>query len=166
MYCLGMYYNTALLGIEANFSTYPNNELQRLRYPRLYVRESLDDYTHKVRHSFGFVTSKLTRNTIIANLINHVKNSSELICDRATLEEMLTFVRNEDFRPEAQEGAHDDLVMSLAIALAIGDQQSNVCETAEDEPTAVWTADMWEDFRAADRETKEYLLRRWGRPKK
>lgn len=166
MYCLGHYYNTALIGIEANFSTYPNNELQRLHYPRLYVRESLDDYTHKVRHSFGFVTSKLTRNTIIANLINHVKNSSELICDRATLEEMLTFVRNEDFRPEAQEGAHDDLVMALAIALAIGDQQSRTATVKEDEPTAVWTRDMWEDYRAADKETKEYLLRKWGRPKR
>ena len=166
MYCLGHYYNTALIGIEANFSTYPNNELQRLHYPRLYVRESLDDYTHKVRHSFGFVTSKLTRNTIIANLINHVKNSSELICDHATLEEMLTFVRNEDFRPEAQEGAHDDLVMALAIALAIGDQQSRVAQIPENEPTAVWTRDMWEDYRAADKETKEYLLRKWGRPKR
>lgn len=166
MYCLGHYYNTALIGIEANFSTYPNNELQRLHYPRLYVRESLDDYTHKVRHSFGFVTSKLTRNTIIANLINHVKNSSELICDRATLEEMLTFVRNEDFRPEAQDGAHDDLVMALAIALAIGDQQSSTATVKEDEPTAVWTRDMWEDYRAADKETKEYLLRKWGRPKR
>lgn len=166
MYCLGHYYNTALIGIEANFSTYPNNELQRLHYPRLYVRESLDDYTHKVRHSFGFVTSKLTRNTIIANLINHVKNSSELICDRATLEEMLTFVRNEDFRPEAQEGAHDDLVMALAIALAIGDQQSRTATVKEDEPTTVWTRDMWEDYRAADKETKEYLLRKWGRPKR
>ena len=29
---------------------------------------------------------------------------------------MLTFVRNENGRPEAQEGAHDDCVMSLAIA--------------------------------------------------
>ena len=29
---------------------------------------------------------------------------------------MLTFVRNEKGRPEAQQGAHDDLVMGLAIA--------------------------------------------------
>jgi phage terminase large subunit len=79
---------------------------------------------------------------------------------------MLTFVRNEDFRPEAQEGAHDDLVMALAIALAIGDQQSRTATVKEDEPTAVWTRDMWEDYRAADKETKEYLLRKWGRPKR
>ncbi len=166
MYCLGMYYNTALIGIEANFSTYPNNELQRLRYPRLYVRESLDEYTHKPRQAFGFVTNKLSRNTIIARLINYVKNSASHINDRATLEEMLTFVRNEDFRPEAQDGAHDDLVMSLAIALAIGDQQRDYPETVTEDATAVWTADMWEDYRRSDRETREYLLRKWGKPKK
>lgn len=31
MYCLGMYYNYSLIGIEANFSTYPIKELERLR---------------------------------------------------------------------------------------------------------------------------------------
>ena len=36
---------------------------------------------------------------------------------------MLTFVRNEKGRPEAQLGAHDDLVMALAIAYYIRTQQ-------------------------------------------
>ena len=36
--------------------------------------------------------------------------------DRLTLEEMLTFVRNEKGRFEAQSGAHDDMVMAIAIA--------------------------------------------------
>ena len=31
MYCLGMYYNRALLGIETNFSTFPVRELERLK---------------------------------------------------------------------------------------------------------------------------------------
>ena len=56
--------------------------------------------------------------------------------------------------------------MALAIALAIGDQQSRTATVKEDEPTTVWTRDMWEDYRAADKETKEYLLRKWGRPKR
>lgn len=32
MYCLGAYYNDALIGIETNYSTYPVMELERLRY--------------------------------------------------------------------------------------------------------------------------------------
>ena len=32
------------------------------------------------------------------------------------MEELLTFVRNQRGRPEAQQGAHDDCVIALAIA--------------------------------------------------
>ena len=37
---------------------------------------------------------------------------------------MLTFVRNERGRAEAEEGAHDDLVMGLAIGYYIRSQQA------------------------------------------
>ena len=37
---------------------------------------------------------------------------------------MLTFVRNERGRAEAEEGAHDDLVMGLAIGYYIRSQQT------------------------------------------
>ena len=46
---------------------------------------------------------------------------------------MLTFVRNEKGRPEAQEGAHDDLVMALAIAHYIRDQQEMTVKVDERE---------------------------------
>lgn len=39
MYCLGMYYKTALIGVEANFDSFPIMELQRLGYRNQYVRE-------------------------------------------------------------------------------------------------------------------------------
>lgn len=164
MYCLGKYYNTALIGIEINFSTYPVNELARIGYPKLYVRQSIDRYTHKTVDQYGFLTDKLTRNTILAKLIHHVKTASETINDRTTLEEMLTFVRNEDFRAEAQEGAHDDCIMSLAIALAIEGQQS-MRYRIPDETATEWSADMWDDYNAADAETKAYLKSKWGKPK-
>ncbi|MMZ68615.1 hypothetical protein D1872_313210 [compost metagenome] len=38
---------------------------------------------------------------------------------------MLTFVRNEKGKPEAQEGAHDDLIMALAIAYYSRGQQDD-----------------------------------------
>ena len=34
VYCLGMYYNTALIALEVNFSTHPQKVLEYLRYPR------------------------------------------------------------------------------------------------------------------------------------
>lgn len=123
MYCLGKYYNTALIGIEANFDIYPINELKRLRYLRQFVREREDNYTNKHDKAFGFKTTVITRPLILSMLQAIMNDTPELINDRDTLEEMLTFVRNEKGRPEAQQGAHDDLVMALAIAYYIRTQQ-------------------------------------------
>ena len=165
MYCLGMYYNTALIGIETNCSTYPVMELERLRYPKQYVRESVDDYTHKVRHSFGFWTSTKTRPIIISELIKAVRDDVSILNDDTTMGEMLTFVRDEHYKPVAEEGAHDDCVMALAIAHHIRPQQDYLPESPEPEGAA-WDASMWEDYNNASKAEKEYLIKKWGRPKK
>ena len=122
MYCLGIYYKTALIGIEANFDSYPIMELQRLGYPKQYTREAQDTYTGKTEKRFGFKTTSLTRPTIISRLIEIVREHCTTICDRETLEELLTIVRNEKGRIEAPEGGHDDMMMGLAIAHHIRDQ--------------------------------------------
>lgn len=116
LYCLGKHYHTALVSVEANFSSYPIRELERLRYPRQYVRQAEDSFTHRIRQSYGFKTSSVTRPLVIAGLVEVAREHPEWLNDRDTLNEMLTFVRNENGRPEAQEGAHDDCVMSLGIA--------------------------------------------------
>lgn len=164
MYCLGMYYNTALIGIETNWSTYPVMELERLRYPRQYVRESVDDYTHKVRHAFGFWTSTKTRPIIISELIKAVREDVSILNDDTTMGEMLTFVRDEHYKPVAEDGAHDDCVMALAIAHHIRPQQDYLPESPEPEGVA-WDASMWEDYNNASKAEKEYLIQKWGRPK-
>lgn len=123
MYCLGYYYNKALIGIETNYSTYPNKELERLGYPNMFIREREDNFTHKIIKAFGFETNKKTRPVIIAELVEFARENIDLINDKSTLEEMLTFVRNEKGRPEAQNGAHDDLIMAKAIAHYIRPQQ-------------------------------------------
>ena len=164
VYCLGMWYNTALVGIEANWSTYPIRELERLKYPKQYVRESVDDFTHGVRKSFGFWTNTKTRPVIIAGLIQATREDMDIVCDRTTLEEMLTFVRDETYKPTAEEGAHDDCVMALAIAHAIRPQQSYLAQAPET-GGAEWDASMWEDYDNASPAEREYLIKKWGRPK-
>lgn len=116
IYCLGVYYKNALIGIESNFSTYPIKELERLGYKNMYVREREDTYTGRLVKAYGFKTTSLTRPLIIAELIQIVRENIEIFNDKETLEEMLTFVRNEKGRPEAQQGSHDDLIMGIAIA--------------------------------------------------
>jgi phage terminase large subunit len=165
---LGRFYNEALVGIEANFSIYPIKKLEELGYHNLYVREQEDTFTGAIRKSFGFKTTAVTRPVIISQLIEAMREGIDLVNDRTTLEEMLTFVRNEakKLRPEAEEGAHDDCVMALAIAWYIRDQQSMTVRTAAPAGKVKWTADMWEDYFSADKEGRELLRRRWGEPRK
>lgn len=133
MYCLGKWYNTALIGLEVNFSTYPVKELQRLRYPKQYVRESVDKITKDYADKYGFNTNSATRPVIVANLVTIMRESPELVNDLDTLREMLVFVKNDKGRPEAAEGEHDDLVMGLAIAHQIRSQQKMVYEKPKEE---------------------------------
>lgn len=122
MYCLGKFYRDALIGIEANFDSYPIMELQRLGYMNQYVREAQDTYTGRMEKKFGFKTTSLTRPTIISRLVEVVREHSDTINDRDTLEELLTIVRNEKGRVEAPVGGHDDQMMGLAIAHHIREQ--------------------------------------------
>ena len=134
MYCLGVYYRNALIGIEANFDSYPIMELQRLGYPKQYTREAQDTYTGRTEKRFGFKTTSLTRPTIISRLIEIVREHCDTINDKGTLEELLTIIRNEKGRVEAPEGGHDDDMMGLAIAHHIRDQVVFINEPIEVPP--------------------------------
>ena len=159
---LAMWYNNALVGVETNFSTYTVRELERLKYPRQYVRETMDNYTHKPRQSYGFVTNAKTRPVIIAEFVKAFRDNSAIVSDKTTLDEMTTFVRNEDYRPEAEDGAHDDCVMAMAIALHIRPQQDYVAAVTVEK--VKWTEDMWEDYKAASDKERAYLIKKWGVP--
>lgn len=162
VWCLGMWYNQALVGIEANFSTHPIKELSRLRYPRQFVRQVEDSLTHVVREALGFKTDRLTRPVIIAELQGIMREHPELIDDEDCLNEMLTFARNSKGRPEAVEGAHDDCVMALAITYYVRQQQRATVETRH--KRAKWDKDQWEDYRSADITERAYLISKWGNP--
>lgn len=166
VYHLGWYYNEALVGIEANFSIYPIKKLEQLGYKNQYVREQEDTYTGGIRKAFGFKTTAITRPVIIGTLVEAMREGINAVNDRRTLEEMLTFVRNEKLRPQAEEGAHDDCVMALAIAWYIRPRQRMTVKTPEPEGKAKWTEDMWEDYYSADAETRKYLIEKWGEPKR
>ena len=116
MYCLGWWYGWALIGVETNYSTYPEMELERLGYPNLFTRKREDTFTGRTVDAYGFETTSLTRPIIIDGLKAVAREHLETIGDYETLGEMLSFVYNEKYRPEALEGKHDDLVMALAIA--------------------------------------------------
>lgn len=125
LYCLGWYYHWALIGIETNYSYVPTRELAELNYPNLYQRERLDTTYKEMQKVLGFETNKTTKQVILQALIVAVRDNPATECDINTLKEMLTFVRKENGKQEAQEGYHDDLVMAKAIANFVATQQGD-----------------------------------------
>lgn len=163
LYCLGLYYNEAMLAVEVNFSTYPVKLLELMGYRRQYVREMEDNFDGGFRHAFGFRTDARTRPNIIAELIRFLRGNYGMLNDETTLLELLTFVRNEKLRPEAEPGAHDDCVMALAIAQYVRPQQRTWVDSNAGKRRR-WSEDMWEDYRQANTKQREQLRSLWGNP--
>jgi hypothetical protein len=123
MYCMGHYYYLALIGIEMNFNTGPIEELERLHYPRQYMRKRYDDATGEYKNAHGWKTDGNTRPLIIDKEIHLIKNNIGLFNDITMLSECITFIRK-DGRPDAMSGKHDDVLMSDMIANEIRRHQS------------------------------------------
>ncbi len=116
LYCLGKFYNDALVAVETNFSRQPVRHLRLLNYENLYRTKKLSTFKDESDDSYGFITSSVTRPIIISNLVSVMREDPFLETDRETLKEMISFVRHSDGRQGAANGAHDDLVLACAIA--------------------------------------------------
>ena len=166
LYCLGKYYNDALIGVEMNFNTAPIEELQRLRYPKQYVRRRYDDYKKTIEEKYGWKTDGNTRPLIIDREVDSINNHTELYSDIPTLREALTFVYDDNGRPDAIAGKHDDLLFSDMIANEIRSQQRTTKDTNSRGEYVQWTDDMFEDYYGANEAQKKKLLKLWGEPKR
>lgn len=124
MYCLGHYYNIALVGIEMNFNTAPIEELERLHYPRQYTRRKYDDITKEYQMKHGWKTDGNTRPLIIDKEVHLIEENIDLFNDITMLEECLIFVKDKDGRPDAMSGKNDDALFADMIANEIRTQQS------------------------------------------
>lgn len=120
---LGYYYNSAMIAPERNnHGLVTCVKLRDLDYPYLYtdtVEGTLEP--NKDTISLGFFTSERTKPLIIDTLRSYDRSKDIEISDATTLREMLTFVVTESGKMQAEEGEHDDCVISLAIAAYIHD---------------------------------------------
>lgn len=137
MFCLGKYYNNALICIETNYSTYPVKKLYEMDYTNQYLRTIDEGIDIKIQDKLGFNTNKATRPVIIAELVEFFDDCIELINDKNTLQESLTFIKRSDGKQAADDGYHDDRIMSLAITNAARSQQSYIVEKREEEEPVV-----------------------------
>ncbi len=160
LYCLGMHYNRALIGIEVNFNLQPVIELQRLRYPRQYVRQNFDSYKHIVEERYGWKTDGNTRPILYTLYARMINSDVEQIVDRQTLIEAGEWEYDDKGRPDHRAGGHDDCLFADMIANKIRDQQSY--EVALPIRRINVAPDVFEDYRQADKQTKELMIKRYG----
>jgi hypothetical protein len=107
---LGRLYENALVAVERNNHGYGVlAHLKDLRYENLY----------QVGEQEGWLTNVVTRPAMVENLAAVLMTQPELFRSPRLLGELRTFVRRGDGHGCAAEGAHDDCVMAMAIALAV-----------------------------------------------
>jgi hypothetical protein len=107
---LGRLYENALVAVERNNHGYGVlAHLKDLHYDNLYESGGQE----------GWLTNVVTRPAMIENLAGVLIAQPELFHSLRLLAEMKTFVRHPDGHGAAAEGAHDDCVMAMAIALAV-----------------------------------------------
>lgn len=152
---LGMFYNHALIGCEANnHGLTVNTDLaKRLGYSRLY-RERRQDHRRKDRtQRLGWWTDKKSKPILIDDLIRSLREGLGLP-DRGTLDELYTFVN--DGKGGMNGSPHDDRVISLGIA----NEMSAFVFAPEyvEEVDDTYTPDWWLRQRDDEGEPQEWIV--------
>ncbi len=107
---LGRRYEGAMVAVERNNHGYAVlAHLDHLDCKNLYEKDG---------HS-GWLTSAASRPMMIENMAAVMMAEPQLFHSLRLLEECRTFVRHLDGNASAADGAHDDCVMAMAIALAV-----------------------------------------------
>lgn len=109
---LGMYYNQAFVVVENNID---NSIVDTLFYQYDYEGEI---FREENKSLLGFRTTIKTKKILLSLLKKLLEESKLIIYDKKTIDEFFVFVEQKNGSFSAEEGYHDDLVMSLMIALA------------------------------------------------
>jgi len=91
----------------------------------------------------GWDTNSATRPTMLTDLKDGVDGNLFRIYDKPTVEEMFSFIKvatSSIRKAQAEEGAHDDLVMALAITWQLQQMEEKPVETFR---TPVYRKEKW-----------------------
>ena len=106
----GMLYNVASIVCERN--TIGNNLIDwiynNFEYENLWCDE---------KDEIGFLVTAKNRETILAEMEEAIRTNLVKINSERTCSELMTFIITETGRVEAEKNHHDDLIMSLALAV-------------------------------------------------
>jgi hypothetical protein len=107
---LGHEYNDALIAVERNNHGHAVIVgLEQSGYRNLYMQYG----------QTGWLTTSASRPRMIEQFAARLRREPEKFGSRRLLEECKTFVRRTDGSAAATNGAHDDLVMAMSVAMAV-----------------------------------------------
>tara|TARA_R110002020_G_scaffold221957_2_gene430215 strand:+ start:368 stop:1930 length:1563 start_codon:yes stop_codon:yes gene_type:complete len=106
----GVNYNTALVIVERN--TIGNNVLDWL-----YNQYEYENVWHDEKGNPGFQVTLKNRDQILADLEQAIRTNVVKINSERTLKELNAFILTESGKVAADKNSHDDLIMSLALAI-------------------------------------------------
>lgn len=129
---LGLLYNKALLGIEANQhgwtaigaikDEYKLGKYMQQPYSNLYITEQHDQRGRIITKKLGWLTTTKTRRLMIDALAAVIREEEVKINSKELIKECLSFVKDSAGKPQAAQGAFDDRVMASAIAMKINEE--------------------------------------------
>lgn len=124
---MGAAYNWALVAPERNsigLSTVLKLAKPPIDYPHLFRHINDGTISESESTDLGWRTTSKTRPLMLTNLAQLVRERELVLPDFRTVRELRSFVRSTNLSriAEAQKGANDDMVMSLAGAVSIRDR--------------------------------------------
>jgi hypothetical protein len=69
------------------------------------------------KNDFGIQVTTRNREELLARMEEYIRNNFITINSKRTVEELLTFIVDDNGKITADEGKHDDLIMSLSISV-------------------------------------------------
>jgi hypothetical protein len=117
VYDLGTYYNNAMVIQENNVEASLINILQdQYEYEGEIYKERATG--GKFKKILGIRTTTKTKKMMLSSLKKFIENGHLIIKDRFTQDELFNFIEKKNGTFSADDGYHDDLVMSLALVFA------------------------------------------------
>jgi len=117
---LGRYYRNALVACESNGIGLASCViLKNTGYPNVYYSRKKDEKTLERTRKLGFLTTSRTRGIGIGLLGKALKEGDLTIRAKEIIQELKTFVVKDNGRIEAEDGCHDDCVLSTMIFVSV-----------------------------------------------
>ena len=111
-------YNKALVAVERNNHGHEVLSALAMNYG--------DVKLYKQKNDAGWMTTAASRPRMLQNLAAVLESAPSLFNSSRLLEEFKTFVRRPGGAPAAANGAHDDTVMAMAIAMEVRAELSGI----------------------------------------